>query len=154
GKVWPGNPVDAARILEVPAGTPAIRSVVAPQPEGLPEFGRPEEYGGGGPQTQLPKNLFPRPAEGSSVSPAQVGDAVRIGERAESWYTRMQRYPGGERAAELTEQAEVIERSSELGEQAHTAETVATLYDRLAGGEGEGEGESGPVVETVNPAYA
>ncbi|HET9654873.1 MAG TPA: hypothetical protein VFP72_05940, partial [Kineosporiaceae bacterium] len=62
GKSWAGNPVDAVRILEVPAGTPTIRSVVAPQPEGMPGPGRPAVWGGGGWQTQLPVGVFPRGA--------------------------------------------------------------------------------------------
>jgi hypothetical protein len=147
GKVWPGNPVDAARVLEVPAGTPTLRSVVAPQPEGSPAFGRPTEYGGGGPQTQLPKNFFPRGATPDAPSPAQVGTPVPIPDRAEGWFTRAMRYPGEERGAALHEQAERIEHATRLAEGMHRGEQGGALL-RDEGHEGEG-----PVVETVNPQY-
>jgi hypothetical protein len=149
GKVWPGNPVDEARVLGVPAGTPTLRSVVAPQPEGSPEWGRPASYGGGGPQTQLPKDFFPRAATPGAPSPAQVGAPVPIPDRAESWFTRLMRYPGDERAAQLHERGEVLERWTRLPEGAHRGETAGKL---VRGGHGEQQ-EEGPVVETVNPRY-
>ncbi|MCU7728499.1 hypothetical protein ODJ79_32715 [Actinoplanes sp. KI2] len=66
----PGNPVDVVRVLEVPAGTPTIRSVVAPQPV---TPGKPQELAGGGPQTQLPKHIFPR-GTGGGPSPSQIAE--------------------------------------------------------------------------------
>jgi hypothetical protein len=78
GVTAPGNKVDVARVLEVPAGTPTIRSTVGPQPESQLAPGRPTSYPGGGPQTQLPKYVFPRPPEGSAVSAAQRGQEIRI----------------------------------------------------------------------------
>ena len=66
----PGNPVDVVRVLEVPAGTPTIRSVVAPQPV---TPGRPQAHAGGGPQTQLPKHIFPR-GPGGGPSPSQIAE--------------------------------------------------------------------------------
>jgi hypothetical protein len=148
GKVWPGNPVDAARVLQVPAGTPTLRSVVAPQPEGLPAFGRPTSYEGGGPQTQLPKDFFPRAATPGAPSPAQVGTPVPIPDRAEGWFTRAMRYPGEERGAEWHEQAERIEHATRLAEGTHRGEQGGALLH--GGGHDE---EEGPVVETVNPHY-
>jgi|GEM_PF-5324067 len=53
GKVWPGNPVDAVRVMEIDWETPEINSVVASQPEGSPGPGLPAVYQGGGPQTQI-----------------------------------------------------------------------------------------------------
>jgi hypothetical protein len=153
GKVWPGNPVDAARVLQVPGGTPLIRSVTAPQPEGSPAWGRPDVLAGGGPQTQLPKGLFPRPPEGGTVSPAQVGEPVPVSSRAENWYTRLQNFPGAETAEGMHEQAEAMERAAALPEAMHTAETAAALYEQAGEKEGHGEGEGGPIVESVNPAY-
>ncbi len=158
GKVWPGNPVDEARVLGVPAGTPTLRSVVAPQPEGSPAVGRPTSYGGGGPQTQLPMGFFPRGATPGAPSPAQVGTPVPISDRAEGWYTRMMRYPGEERVAQLREQGEVLERLARLPEGAHRGEAGGKLLSgghHGEGGHGEGGegGEGGPVVEMVNPRY-
>ena len=148
GKVWKGNPVDEARVLAVPAGTPTLRSVVAPQPEGSPAWGRPESYGGGGPQTQLPKDFFPRAATPGAPSPAQVGTPVPIPDRAEDWFTRMMQYPGEERAAQLHEQGEVLEKWTGLAERTHLGEKGGALLHGENGGE---EGE--PVVEQVNPQY-
>jgi len=150
GKVWSGNPVDATRVLQVPAGTPTLRSVVAPQPEGSPAFGRPTSYKGGGPQTQLPKNLFPRGATPDAPSPAQVGTPVPIPDRAEGWFIRAMRYPGEERGAEWHEQAERIEHATRLAEGMHRGEQGGALLRE--GGHHEEEDE-GPVVETVNPHY-
>ena len=65
-----GNPVDVVRVLEVPAGTPTIRSEVAPQPV---TPGKPQELAGGGPQTQLPKHIFPR-GPGGGPSPSQIAE--------------------------------------------------------------------------------
>jgi hypothetical protein len=58
------------RVLEVPAGTPTIRSVVAPQPV---TPGQPQAHAGGGPQTQLPKHIFPR-GPGGGPSPSQIAE--------------------------------------------------------------------------------
>jgi hypothetical protein len=176
GKVWPGNPVDAARVLEVPSGTPTIRSVVAPQPEGTPAWGRPAVYGGGGPQTQLPKNLFPRPPAGGTASPAQVGEPTPITDRAEGLSTRLQQLPGQEGAASLAARAAAIERATGVPLSAFRGQQAATLYEQFrarhgmggtggaatgeSGREGAAEGEhagggggSAPVVEAVNPGY-
>lgn len=65
-----GNPVDVVRVLEVPAGTPTIRTVVAPQPV---TPGKAPAHPGGGPQTQLPKHIFPRDP-GGGPSPSQIAE--------------------------------------------------------------------------------
>jgi hypothetical protein len=138
----------------VPSGTPTIRSVIGPQPEGSPAWGRPDVYGGGGPQTQLPKNLFPLPSAGGRASPAQFGEPFPVSARAENWYTRLQNFPGAETAENLHGQAEAMERSAALPEAMHTAETAAALYEQAGEGHEEGENrEGGPIVESVNPAY-
>src|SRR5205814_7991500 len=119
-------PVDEARVLAGPAGTPALRSVVAPQPEGLPGPGRPASHGGGGPQTQLPKDFFPRAATPGAPSPAQVGTPVPIGERAEhgeGWFPK----------------------AVELAEGAHRGESAGKLLSR--------DEDEGPVTERVYPTY-
>jgi hypothetical protein len=134
--------------------------VVAPQPEGAPAFGRPTSYKGGGPQTQLPKNLFPRGATPGDPSPAQVGSPVPIPDRAEGWFTRAMQYPGAERGAALHEQAERIEhatRPADLADQADHGAQGGALLHQLRDGHGDGahheEGGNEPVVETVNPHY-
>ena len=71
GKVYPGNPVDKMRVFEVPPNTPSIRSVAAPQPEGLPAPGRQNLYPGEGSQVQLPKGVVhpgSQPVEGAEYS--------------------------------------------------------------------------------------
>ncbi|MEV4313929.1 hypothetical protein [Actinocrispum sp. NPDC049592] len=147
GTVYPGNPVDAVRILEVPGGTPQIRSEVAPQPEGLPAPDRPNVYPGGGPQTQLPKHLFPR-APAGGVSPAQVGPELPI---TGNWFDRLQQYPGRDRALAMHETVEGLEHRTRLAERAHRGEQAGAIVDR-AGGGAEHESHA-PVVESVNPAY-
>ena len=53
-RVWSdggeGNPVDAARVFEVPPDTPYIAGVAGGQPEGGAVFESPKTYTGGGPR--------------------------------------------------------------------------------------------------------
>jgi hypothetical protein len=91
----PGNPVDVVRVLEVPAGTPTIRSVVAPQPV---TPGQPQAHAGGGPQTQLPKHIFPRDP-GGGPSPSQIAEFPVGGSTVSSPKSVLAQTPAEHRAA-------------------------------------------------------
>ncbi|MEU7905773.1 RNase A-like domain-containing protein [Actinoplanes sp. NPDC049118] len=107
----PGNPVDVVRVLEVPAGTPTIRSVVAPQPV---TPGQPQAHAGGGPQTQLPKYIFPRDPAGGP-SPSQIAEFPVGGFTMNPPQSRLAQ-PGGLSATEGTR---VTKANGQLGPPAH-----------------------------------
>jgi len=106
-----GNPVDVVRVLEVPAGTPTIRSVVAPQPV---TPGKPQELAGGGPQTQLPKHVFPRDP-GGGPSPNQIAEFQVGGFTMNPPQSRLAQ-PGGLSATEGTQ---VTKANGQAGPPAH-----------------------------------
>jgi hypothetical protein len=67
-RVWQGgaqgNPVDAARVFEVPKGTPYIQGVVEQKLEGGTVANVPKIYAGGGPQVVIPQNTIGKLVEG------------------------------------------------------------------------------------------
>ncbi|GIJ43704.1 hypothetical protein Val02_05900 [Virgisporangium aliadipatigenens] len=78
---WPGghagNPVDAIRVFELPAGTPTVQGVVGPQAENAPGMAG-KTYEGGGPQVVIPKavRLGPPVGEFPVVNPPAATPAA------------------------------------------------------------------------------